>query len=164
MDIAEVVNRRGLERLFDQAEIVEAFDLRKLENQLDRNASRRGARLVRAVLAEHHVGRTPTWGELEEAFLALTRTAGLPDPEVNAFIVVPDGGPAIRVDFLWRVRRLVVETDGHTTHRTRQAFERDRRNDRRLTAAGCTPIRTTWRQVTRESEELAARLVTLMKL
>jgi predicted transcriptional regulator of viral defense system len=164
LDIAEVVNRRGLERLFDQAEIVEAFDLRKLENQLDRNASRRGARLVRAVLAEHYVGRTPTWSELEEAFLALTRTAGLPDPEVNVFIVVPDGGPAIRVDFLWRARRLVVETDGHTTHHTRQAFERDRRNDQRLTAAGYTPIRTTWRQITRESEELAARLVTLMQL
>jgi predicted transcriptional regulator of viral defense system len=164
LDIAEVVNRRGVERLFDQAEIVEVFDLRKLQNQLDRNHGRRGARVVRSVLAEHYAGRTPTWSELEEAFLALTRAAGLPDPEVNVFIVIPDGGPAIRVDFLWRAQRLVVETDGHKTHRTRQAFERDRRNDQRLTAAGYTPIRTTWQQITREAEELSARLVTLMRL
>ncbi len=164
LDIAEVINRRGVERLFDQAEILEVFDLHKLENQLDRNHSRRGARVVRSVLAEHYAGRTPTWSELEEAFLELTRAAGLPDPEVNVFIVVPDGGPAIRVDFLWRAQRLVVETDGHKTHRTRQAFERDRRNDQRLATAGYTPIRTTWRQITQESDELAARLVTLMKL
>jgi very-short-patch-repair endonuclease len=30
------------------------------------------------------------------------------------------------VDFLWRERRLIVETDGFRHHRTRRAFERDR--------------------------------------
>ena len=34
-DLAEVVNRRALERAFDQAEILEVFDLRALEDQLE---------------------------------------------------------------------------------------------------------------------------------
>jgi len=55
---------------------------------------------------------------------------GIPRPEVNAIIAGEE------VDFLWRARRLVVETDGHETDGTRAAFERDRAKDARLTMRG----------------------------
>ncbi len=42
---------------------------------------------------------------------------------------------------------MVVETDGAAVHRTRRAFEADRRRDARLTAAGWRVLRFTWRQV-----------------
>jgi hypothetical protein len=79
--------------------------------------------------------------------LALCRAAGFPPPEVNAWIAPDDGEPAMRVDFLWRRQRLVVEADSHRFHRTDQAFETDRRRDQRLAVAGWKAIRVTWRQL-----------------
>ena len=68
-------------------------------------------------------------------------------PEVNADRSARRRSHAIRVDFVWRDQRVLVETDGHETHRTRQAFEHDRRHDQRLIVAGWTVIRITWRQL-----------------
>jgi very-short-patch-repair endonuclease len=161
-DLAEVVSRRAVERAYDQAEILEVFDLAALNDQLDRNRHRRGAGLVRSVLDEHYAGSTPTWSKFEERFLQLVRDTGLPDPEVNVWVVPGDREQALRVDFLWRGQRLIVETDGRGTHRTRQAFERDRRRDQRLMLAGWRVIRLTWRQLTREPDRVAAMLVGLL--
>ncbi len=162
LDIAEVISRRALERLFDQSEILEVFDTRALEDQLRRNATRPGAAKVRALLEEHYIGSTPTESELEEAFLALCRRAGLPAPEVQQWIVLPDGGPPIRADFLWRKERVVVETDGGKFHGTKQAAPRDARRDQRLTVHNWRPIRTAWRQVMRRPAELQATLRALV--
>jgi REase_MTES_1575 len=162
LDLAEVVSRRAVERAYDQAEILEVFDLRALEDQLKRNRHRACAGLVRAVLDEHYIGSTPTWNKFEGAFLKLTRATGLPDPEVNVWVAPDDGESAMRVDFLWRAQRLIIETDGHGTHRTRQAFERDRRRDQRLTLVGWRVIRVTWRQLTRRPDQVAAMLVKLL--
>jgi hypothetical protein len=162
LDLAEVVNRRGVERAFDQVEILGAFNLRAINDQLTRNPTRPGVKLIRAVLAEHYIGRTPTWNEFEEQFFKISRSANLPDPEVNQWLVLPDGGPAIRADFVWRTQRVVVETDGNQFHGTRQAFERDRIRDQRLTVADWRPIRTTWRQVSGRPGELRLRLIQLV--
>lgn len=163
LDDAEILQRRPLERVFDQSEILEVFDLRAVNDQLARNPSRHAVRTVKAILAEHYIGSTPTWSELEEAFLALTRATGLPKPDVNAFIDPGDGDRPIRVDFVWRAQRIAVETDGRKTHKTRQARERDPRRDQRLTTAGWRPIRTTWRQVMRRPHELAPTLQALLR-
>jgi hypothetical protein len=164
LDLAEVVNRRGVERALDQAEIIERFDLRAFNDQIDRNSTRPGAAVLRAVLAEHYAGSTPTWNDLEERFLALLRAAGIPLPEVNVWVVLPDDGPAIRADFVWRAQRVIVETDGHGTHRTRQAFEHDRRNDLRLTTAGWRPVRATWRRLDREPKLVVDAVLGLLGL
>jgi hypothetical protein len=163
-DLADVLNRRHLERAFDQAEVMGVLNLLALEDVLARNRTRPAARRVRAVLADHYIGHTATWSELEETFLKLIRDAGLPDPEVNAWIDPRDGEPPIRADFVWRPQRLVVETDGHKYHRTRQAFEHDRRRDQRLVAAGWRLLRITWRQATHESDRLQETLAGLMNL
>jgi hypothetical protein len=98
LDLTEVVNRRGVERALDQAEILELFDLRALDDQIARNPTRPGASRLHAVLAEHYAGSTPTWSGLEERFLALVRAGRIPPPEVNTWVTLPDGGPAIRAD------------------------------------------------------------------
>src|SRR5579862_5164388 len=67
----------------DQAEVMQVFDLKALDDQLARNPHHPGARLLRAVLEDHYVGSTPTESELEEAFLALVRRLRLPAPKVN---------------------------------------------------------------------------------
>lgn len=158
-DLAAVERPRRVERALDQAAVLEVLDIRALEDQCARNRTSMGAARLSAVLARHRPESTPTWSELEEAFLGLTRPAGLPDPEVNTFIVLDDGEPAIRADFHWRDRRLVVETDGWETHKTRAGFERDRRNDLRLSAAGWRVLRTTWRAIHEEAAAVAGRIV-----
>jgi very-short-patch-repair endonuclease len=62
------------------------------------------------------------------------------------------------VDLLWRRERLVVEVDGFAHHSDRKAFERDRRRDADLIAAGYRVIRITWRQLVSEPEAVAVRL------
>jgi predicted transcriptional regulator of viral defense system len=164
LDLAEVVVRRQLERAFDESEILELFDLRALNDQLGRNPHRPGAAIVRAVLEEHYVGSTATRSQLEEAFLALCRKAGVPDPQVNAWIDLGDGELPILADFAWREQRVIVETDGRRVHGTRRARERDTRRDQRAVLAGWQPIRTTWRQVMDRPHELEPTIVALVKL
>ena len=161
-DLAEVVTQRQLERSFDQAEISERLDLTAINDQLARNPTRPGAKAVRRVLKEHYIGRTPTVNENEEALLAITRGLGIPDPDTNAFVMLDDGGPPIKADFVWREQRVIVEADSKKWHNTRQRFEQDRVRDQRLTAAGWKIIRTTWRQMTQRPHELRPLLLRLL--
>jgi hypothetical protein len=163
-DVAALVTQRQLERAFDQAEILEALDLNAINDQLARNPTRPGAKKVRKVLAEHYIGSTPTWSENEEALLEITRRLGIPDPETNKFIVLNDGGPPIRVDFVWSDERVILEADSDKWHRSRQRFEIDRERDQRLTAAGWKVIRTTWRQMKQRPDDLSAVLLKLLGL
>jgi hypothetical protein len=160
-DLAEVIPRRPVERAFDEADALEVLDLRAIQDQLARNPTRRGAKVVRAVLAEHYIGSTLTQSELEEAMLVLSRAVGLPPPEVNKWLDLDDGGPMIRPDFMWRAERLIVETDGKY-HRTRQRFESDRRRDQRALVAGWRVIRTTKRQIKYRPGELHATVAAVL--
>jgi hypothetical protein len=111
-------------RLSSRAEILQLFDLNAVEQAIERAGPRRGTGILLSVLEELS-GPTLTASELEEAFLALCRDAGLRTPEVNVWMTLSDGS-AIKVDFLWRRERLVVETDGHPS--TAPGRWRSRRN------------------------------------
>jgi very-short-patch-repair endonuclease len=161
VDLAEVVDRRALERACEQAEILDLFNADAVEDALTRVRGRHGAPKLRAVLGAAVPGPTLTRSELEERFLALCRAARLPHPEVNAWIAL-DGGEGAEADFLWRAEALIVETDGHATHGTRRAFERDRRRDQRLQLAGYRVIRFTWRQVVGDPAGIAATVKGLL--
>lgn len=87
--------------------------------------------------------------------LALLDDHGLPRPETNTVV------EGFEVDAAWREAKLIVELDGFATHGTRKAFERDRKRDRRLQAAGWRVIRLTWQQLA--EPELAAELRTLLQ-
>jgi very-short-patch-repair endonuclease len=93
-----------------------------------------------------------TRSELEYLFLRLCRRNRLPRPEVNARL------GSLIVDFLWRSKRLIVETDGYRYHRGRAAFEEDRARDLELRALGFEVIRLSYRQVTEEPRQVAATL------
>jgi very-short-patch-repair endonuclease len=97
-----------------------------------------------------------TRSDLERDFLRFCRRHRLPRPEVNTRI------GSLEVDFLWRDRRLVVETDGYRHHRGRAAFEDDRDRDLLLHALGCEALRLTHRHLSERPEQVAATLVTLL--
>jgi very-short-patch-repair endonuclease len=93
-----------------------------------------------------------TRSELERMFVRLCRRRRLPDPEVNARV------DRYEVDFPWRSRRLIVETDGFRHHGTRAAFESDRARDARLQSLGYRVLRFTYRQVRDSPAEVAEAL------
>ncbi len=66
------------------------------------------------------------------------------------------------MDFVWRRQRLGVETDGHASHRTRRAFEKDPVRDADLVEAGYRPIRITARRLSREPDVVAALVSRLL--
>ena len=107
---------------------------------------------VRGVPIGSSVDRDRTRSELEHLFLRLCRRYRLLTPEVNARI------GSLTVDFLWRDRRLIVETDGYRYHRGRAAFEDDRARDLELRALGFEVVRLSHRQVMDEPERVAAIL------
>ena len=164
LDLGAVVGRRPLERALEQADVQEVLDYAVLIDQIERNHGTRGARRLRAVLADHHAGDAPTESELEERLLALCRASGLPLPERQVQIWLRDGEPAVRVDFVWRAQKLIVETDGGRYHRTRRAFESDRRKDQRLTLAGWRVLRITWRQLADEPQRIATLIAAALRL
>jgi very-short-patch-repair endonuclease len=82
----------------------------------------------------------------------LLRLARLPPAMTNVRLA------GVEPDFLWPQHRLVVELDGLQFHGHRAAFERDRRKELVLPAAGYQVIRISWRQLTEEPLMVAATL------
>jgi very-short-patch-repair endonuclease len=145
LDLAAVLPRRAVERAFDEAEVLQVLDVGPLDDVLARAGKHPGAGMLRSILNDHSPGTTRTRNDLEEAFFAICRSAGLPQPEVNAWIPLEPTG--YEPDFLWRAEQLVAETDGGATHTTRHAFEHDRLRDQRLMLAGFRVVRFTHAQV-----------------
>lgn len=83
---------------------------------------------------------------------------GFPRPLVNQILHGEE------VDFLWADHRLAVEVDGRETHLTRQAFERDRAKDAKLTVAGHRVVRFTYRQVLHDPATVAQTLRALLEV
>jgi len=100
--------------------------------------------------AEHLTGGTRS--DLELLFLRLCRRHRLPCPEVNRRV---DG---IEVDFLWRAKRVAVETDGYKFHRGQVSFENDHARDLRLRELGYELIRLSEKQLSGEEERIVELL------
>ena len=142
--------------MLDAAERLELFDLAATDRLLARSRGHRGLRRLRRVLREYQGPPPVTRSELERRFLELCRDAGLPRPQVNTLIAGQE------VDMLWPDRKLIVELDGRTYHRTRMAFEEDRKRDAILQVAGYRVIRVTYQRLHDESTALVTLLRSLL--
>ncbi|HEY3729294.1 MAG TPA: type IV toxin-antitoxin system AbiEi family antitoxin domain-containing protein [Solirubrobacteraceae bacterium] len=157
VDLAGGFTDRQLEFAFDQVITLRIVRQAEIVEAVSRMPSRPGRAKLLKLAAGERGAPTLTRSEAEERFLALIRSAELPEPEVNARI------HGYEVDFLWREQRLVVEIDGYRYHSTRRAFEHDRRKDATLHAAGLGTMRITWRQLEAEPFAVIARLVATMR-
>ncbi len=151
LDLAGALAPRALEQALAAAEREELAELTDVAQLLERHPRRRGAASLRAILSRE-LGPAFTRSPLEERFLALVRSAGLPAPQVNA------GVAGFEVDFLWRRQRVVVEIDGFRYHRGRQSFDRDHDRDLTLRAAGFTVLRFTAKQLDQQADDVLASL------
>jgi very-short-patch-repair endonuclease len=159
LDLAAVLPRSQLEHTMERAEALRLTDLVPVDALLERHRGHRGTAALREIV-RGGIQRALTRSELEERFLTFLDAHDLPRAEVNSHLQLD--GRFIQADFLWREQRLIVELDGHQTHGTRAAFERDRERDRILQAHGWRVVRITWRQLHDDPKAVAADLRRLL--
>lgn len=151
VDLAGSAAEKKLEAVVARADRAGLLDGMDVEAVLRRYAGRPGIGRLRARI-QPGVAAAFTRSELEARFLALIRKAGLPEPATNVRVA------GMEVDALWDDEALVAEVDGFGFHRGRAAFERDRRRDATLVAAGYRVARFTWTEVTTNDLVVVARL------
>jgi very-short-patch-repair endonuclease/predicted transcriptional regulator of viral defense system len=156
LDIAPMLAPGRLERAVERSLALRSFDLLAVEAALDANPRRPGAAALANIVATIQDEPPLTRSELEALMRDLCDAHDLSRPAVNMIV---EGS---EVDFFWRAERLIVETDGHETHGTRAAFERDRAKDARLTALGYRVVRFTYRQLVYERPLVVATLRALL--
>lgn len=137
-DLAAVVSAEALARAVHQADVLHGTTPDDVEAVLLRRANTKHARKLRIIL----------WGDgerilsrLEKAFIELLKANKLPLPRTNR----PAGGRL--VDCRWPEQKLTVELDGYRYHRSRHAFEQDRKRERQAYARGDQFRRYTWGDV-----------------
>jgi very-short-patch-repair endonuclease len=83
---------------------------------------------------------------------AIFRRAGIKGWKPDVRIEFPDGS-FIKVDFYFKVHRLIVEIDGFEYHGDRQAFQKDRDRQNALVAQiGERILRFTWKDLTERED------------
>jgi very-short-patch-repair endonuclease len=120
-------------------------DHRSVRAALVRHArpGRHGISALRAALDVATIDDVPADSDLERAMARLLAVHGLPPAQFHARIL------GFEVDFAIVPERVVLECDGWTSHGLdRVQFERDRRRDAALAAAGWIVLRFTWTQIT----------------
>jgi very-short-patch-repair endonuclease len=159
-DLAAVFNRRQMERVLNEAEVLGLTDRLSLPHLLERYSGRRGSALLRELLADDETLRGVTRSTLEERFASLVEAASLPRPKLNAAVSVR--GRFFEADCLWERQRLIVELDGRAAHGTESAFEKDRERDRLLLADGWRVVHLTWHQLEDEANAIVEDLRQLL--
>jgi very-short-patch-repair endonuclease len=127
VDLAALLDVDDLARACHEAGVRYGTTPRDVDEVLERRPISPGARKLRKVL---HGDVRVTLSTLERRFLALLNAEGLPLPLTNR---VASGR---RVDCRWPEQRLTVEVDGYRYHRSRHAWEQDRRREREARARG----------------------------
>jgi very-short-patch-repair endonuclease len=133
LDLAGVLQRHQLQQAINEAGRLRLEGPHQLAS---RYPTKRGTRALRTLAPPTH-----TKQDLEARFHTFLNDRRFPRPQTNTIIEGKE------VDFAWPDRKLIVELDSWEFHRTRAAFEDDRRTDRRLKAKGWTVIRITWRDL-----------------
>jgi hypothetical protein len=155
VDLAPMLTAAQLQATLGEADRRGLLDAAALQRALRRTKGRHGQghqRLRAALDAHERHGAALLRSELEERFLDLVLSAGLPRPLLNA----PAAG--FEVDALWPTERLVVELDGWADHKERAAAARDRRKTNALQAAGYVVLRFMHGDLVQRPGEVAATI------
>jgi very-short-patch-repair endonuclease len=146
IDMSLRLDRRGVERMINEADKYDLVHPPELRRALEERTGEPGVAVLRDILDRRTFRLTKE--ELERRFLPLARKAGLPVPLTGQFV------NGFEVDFYWPDLGLVVETDGLRYHRTPAEQARDRLRDQAHTAAGLTQLRFTHEQVRYEPDHV----------
>jgi very-short-patch-repair endonuclease len=148
LDFAETASRQRLRRALETGERLELIDGRALDTLMARSSGRRGLKALNEALAAMNGSAPWSQSDLEDAFLSLIRESQIPDPQCN---VIVEG---YLVDCWWAEQRVVAEVDSFGFHKTREMFERDRKEDTVMQLAGISVLRPTQRRIEHEPQAL----------
>ena len=155
VDLAPMLTAGQLQSTLGEADRKGLLDVAAVERALARVKSRHGQghRRLRDALGAHaQYGAVLARSWLEERFLDLVLTAGLPGPLLNA----PAAG--FEVDALWPDHGVIVELDGWADHKERAAAARDRDKTNRLQVAGYVVLRFLHGDVVGDPERVVSAL------
>lgn len=157
LDLAAHLRARDLRWAVEEARSLRLVTPADLHAVLERHPGRRGTGRLRlavdALFGEPAITRT----EAERLLHDIIRRCGVPQPRSNVRV------RGWSVDAHWPSQAVVAEVDSFAYHSSRTAFERDRRKDAALQAAGLRVVRVSWRQLVDEPETVAALLVRLLE-
>lgn len=151
LDLAAVLDARGLAHAFEEAQVIHGLSPATLAAELGAQPGRRGSAPLRALLAG---AVEPRGAEsvLELRFLQLCTEHGLPRPLTQVRV------GRWRVDFWFPRERLAVETDGLRYHATAAKRARDARKAAALATAGAGLLRLGWTEVVDRPHDGADRV------
>ncbi|MDA8067888.1 MAG: type IV toxin-antitoxin system AbiEi family antitoxin domain-containing protein [Actinomycetota bacterium] len=121
LDTALRLTPERLTRAVNDLRLRGLLTLGQLEDVVARNPRHPAVTLLSGHL--EHAQAEPTRSVLEDRFLPLLRRHGLPTPQINVHVC------GHRVDAYFEEQLLVVELDGWASHKTRERFREDRRQD-----------------------------------
>jgi very-short-patch-repair endonuclease len=156
LDLAPLVSPRELVKALEQAERLRLFDMHAFEELLGRSRGRRGAKALRAALAELYAQAPDTKSPLEDRFFDFCRERCIELPQLN--VVIAD----FCVDAAWPSKGVVVELDSRAHHTGIDAFEEDRKRDAKLQVAGHRIVRVTDHRLADDPDELEADIRCLL--
>lgn len=158
LDLAAICSPTQLRLAVEAADRLELLHVPSLIALCGTSPGRRGSGNLKRIAAEQRGPIVATRSPPERLFLRLCLNRGLPVPAVN----VPLEG--YEVDFLWLERRLVVEIDSYTYHRSWAQQQRDRTRDAHLQVRGYRVLRYTEARLIAAEDAVFAQIETLLAL
>jgi hypothetical protein len=157
LDLAACVAVDHTARALERGEQQRVFDLRAIDDVLERHPGHRGAGRLRAAVERMRPDHDRLRSDLERDALELIERLRLPPPLVNAEL------HGHEVDLHWPQHRLVVELDSRTYHHTTAAFEDDRLRDADHVVGGYRVLRITRRRLDQDRAGVARTLTALLR-
>jgi very-short-patch-repair endonuclease len=151
LDNAPRLTGKSLSRFVNGARRTPYLHTADLADVLNRNPKHPGANRLRRFVED-----PTTNSPLEDDFVEFARRHGLPAPVTNTHLL------GYEIDVLYPRERVIVEIDGRGYHSDRDSFERDRKRDAIMLAAGFVTVRITDERMNHEPEQEATRLLDIL--
>jgi very-short-patch-repair endonuclease len=155
---------RRLRQLIELAAVAGHLNVPEIKALLAKGPRRRGSPLLRLILEEwrDHKPSTRLRSRMEAKMLPLLIRYRLPPAECNVWVTA--GSKRYEVDFFWRKRRLVVETDSAKYHDNPEARRRDDDRNLALSAAGYHLLRLRWNDLEHRPAKSMAEIANQLHL
>ena len=148
IDLAGALPERQLEKAVYEASRLGLLDSRNVARLRELSAGHRGAESLRHLLRWWLPETVNILSVLEGLFQKLCLEHGLDMPGINRTVA------GLKVDFVWKKQKVVVETDGFAFHDGVAAFQRDHARTSRLARAGYLRLPFTYWQVVESPDEV----------
>ncbi|UUY06144.1 DUF559 domain-containing protein [Svornostia abyssi] len=153
LDLAQTARRDITIQAIDEAHVQRLARGPHLHTQVAAYPKHPGAKALREILRTHVGGSLLTDTDLEDLFLEICRTHGLPQPATQHRI------GRLTVDFAFPASRIAIETDGGKYHGTPAAVRRDHRRDSYLIRMGWQVLRFSDEQIEYQPQIVAATIL-----